>query len=91
MGCFGIKGKTATITMHSLSGGQKSRVVLAMLTEQRPHILVLDEISNHQDVDAVRALIEVKQTKQNKTKQTNKQKRKIFLLFSLLFLYYLLQ
>ena len=45
--------------MYSLSGGQKSRVAFAKVTFSKPHILLLDEPSNHLDLDAVRALIQV--------------------------------
>jgi ATP-binding cassette subfamily F protein 3 len=34
-------------------------VALAKVTFQRPHILLLDEPSNHLDIDAVEALIQV--------------------------------
>jgi hypothetical protein len=40
------------------AGGQKSRVAFAKLTFTKPHILLLDEPSNHLDIDAVDALIE---------------------------------
>lgn len=46
--------------MFTLSGGQKSRVAFAKVTYQRPHILLLDEPSNHLDIDAVEALIQVR-------------------------------
>ena len=42
--------------MALLSGGQKSRVAFACLALTRPHILVLDEPSNHLDIEAMDAL-----------------------------------
>ena len=45
--------------MYTLSGGQKSRVAFAKVTFSKPHILLLDEPSNHLDLDAVNALIQV--------------------------------
>ena len=39
-----------------LSGGQKSRVAFACLSLTNPHILVLDEPSNHLDMEAMDAL-----------------------------------
>ncbi len=42
------------------AGGQKSRVALAKVTFQKPHILLLDEPSNHLDIDAVEALIQAR-------------------------------
>jgi len=56
LGQFGISGELATNPIEVLSGGQKSRVVLAELAWARPHILLLDEPSNHLDIDAVEAL-----------------------------------
>ena len=41
------------------AGGQKSRVAMARVTFSKPHILLLDEPSNHLDMDAVEALVEV--------------------------------
>jgi len=56
LGRFGITGDLGTNKIATLSGGQKSRVVLAELAWARPHILMLDEPSNHLDIDAVEAL-----------------------------------
>lgn len=53
-------------TTHSLlhpppslnPGGQKSRVSFAKVTWSKPHMLLLDEPSNHLDLDAVEALVQ---------------------------------
>mmetsp|Transcript_19452 Transcript_19452/g.58771 ORF Transcript_19452/g.58771 Transcript_19452/m.58771 type:complete len:828 (+) Transcript_19452:417-2900(+) len=58
LGSFGIGGELCMQPMFTLSGGQKSRVALARVTWTKPHILLLDEPSNHLDIDAVQALIE---------------------------------
>ena len=42
--------------MELLSGGQKSRVAFACLSLTNPHVLVLDEPSNHLDIEAMDAL-----------------------------------
>jgi ATP-binding cassette subfamily F protein 3 len=41
LGRFGISGNTAIQPMRTLSGGQKSRVVFAMMALNNPHILIL--------------------------------------------------
>ena len=53
---FGITGTTSLQKMALLSGGQKSRVAFACLSLTNPHILVLDEPSNHLDIEAMDAL-----------------------------------
>ena len=57
LGSFGITGSMALRPMYLLSGGQKSRVALAVVTWRRPHILMMDEPTNHMDIDAVSALV----------------------------------
>jgi ATP-binding cassette, subfamily F, member 3 len=56
LGAFGITGMTGLQKMELLSGGQKSRVAFACLSATQPHILVLDEPSNHLDIEAMDAL-----------------------------------
>lgn len=58
LGAFGITGTTGLQEMELLSGGQKSRVAFACLALTNPHILVLDEPSNHLDIEAMDALAE---------------------------------
>lgn len=56
LGAFGITGTTSLQKLALLSGGQKSRVAFACLSLTNPHILVLDEPSNHLDIEAMDAL-----------------------------------
>jgi ATP-binding cassette, subfamily F, member 3 len=62
LGAFGITGMTGLQKMGLLSGGQKSRVAFACLSLTNPHILVLDEPSNHLDIEAMDALSEALQS-----------------------------
>lgn len=56
LGAFGITGMTGLQKLELLSGGQKSRVAFACISLTNPHILVLDEPSNHLDIEAMDAL-----------------------------------
>eukprot|EP01132_Coremiostelium_polycephalum_P007629 gene7629-9386_t len=58
LGRFGITGNLPLHKITTLSGGQKSRVILAELAWAHPHILLLDEPTNHLDIDAIEALAE---------------------------------
>jgi hypothetical protein len=44
LGNFQITGMTGLQTLATLSGGQKSRVAFSVLSMQRPHVLLLDEV-----------------------------------------------
>lgn len=49
-------GKLASRRVSDLSGGEKARLVLAELLQSRPNFLVLDEPTNHMDVQAKETL-----------------------------------
>ncbi|XP_053992596.1 uncharacterized protein LOC128883835 isoform X2 [Hylaeus volcanicus] len=57
LGKFGVSGLMALEPLYVLSGGQKSRVAIAVMCFTNPHILLLDEPTNHLDLNAVEALI----------------------------------
>jgi len=61
LGKFQIQGNDALKPMVLLSGGQKSRVAFAALAYKKPHVLVIDEGSNHLSMEAVDALVEAVQ------------------------------
>ncbi|ODQ68442.1 positive regulator of the Gcn2p kinase activity, forms a complex with Gcn1p [Nadsonia fulvescens var. elongata DSM 6958] len=56
LGSFGITGSLSLQKMQLLSGGQKSRVAFACLCLSNPHVLILDEPSNHLDTAGLDAL-----------------------------------
>lgn len=58
LGSFGITGTLGLQKMQLLSGGQKSRVAFAALCLNNPHILILDEPSNHLDTTGIDALVD---------------------------------
>jgi ATP-binding cassette subfamily F protein 3 len=56
LGGFDFQGDMATAAVAKFSGGEKARLVLAMLVWQAPNLLLLDEPSNHLDLDMRHAL-----------------------------------
>ena len=54
---FGISGNLSLRPNYLLSGGQKSRVALALIMLDNPQILLMDEPTNHLDLDAINALV----------------------------------
>lgn len=58
LGRFGFSQERAQTRIGNLSGGEKARLLFALMTAHRPHLLLLDEPSNHLDVSARQMLIE---------------------------------
>lgn len=56
LGGFGFHGDRVDEPVKPFSGGEKSRLVLAMLVWQRPNFLLLDEPTNHLDLEMRHAL-----------------------------------
>ncbi|HEY9063627.1 MAG TPA: ATP-binding cassette domain-containing protein [Burkholderiaceae bacterium] len=57
LGSFRFVGDMVTQPVGTLSGGEKARLVLAMLVWQRPNLLLLDEPTNHLDFEMRHSLI----------------------------------
>ena len=56
LGAYLFGGRDAQKKVSSLSGGEKARLVLAELLQSRPNFLVLDEPTNHMDIQAKETL-----------------------------------
>ncbi|WP_378949764.1 ABC-F family ATP-binding cassette domain-containing protein [Mesorhizobium sp. ANAO-SY3R2] len=56
-GCFGFSGDEIEKKCRVLSGGEKARLVMAMMLFDPPNLLVLDEPTNHLDIATKEMLI----------------------------------
>ena len=58
LGRFGFSRDRANLKVGVMSGGEKTRLLLALATRTAPHILLLDEPTNHLDMDARASLVD---------------------------------
>lgn len=56
LGSFGFPGDRVLECIKTFSGGEKSRLALALLVWQQPNLLLLDEPTNHLDLEMRHAL-----------------------------------
>jgi len=56
LGGFGFGGDAVTGKVSPMSGGEKARLALALIVWRKPNLLLLDEPSNHLDVQTRAAL-----------------------------------
>lgn len=56
LGQFNFKNDQVFVPLSQFSGGEKSRLALALLVYQKPNVLLLDEPTNHLDIEMREAL-----------------------------------
>ncbi len=58
LGAFGFGQQKALVSVGDLSGGERARLNLALVTHDAPSLLILDEPTNHLDIETREALVE---------------------------------
>ncbi len=57
LGAFGFSAEKAFVPVAELSGGERARLNLALVTHDSPSLLVLDEPTNHLDIETREVLV----------------------------------
>jgi ATP-binding cassette subfamily F protein 3 len=57
LGRFGFDKIKSDVAVEKLSGGEKARLVMALISSQKPHLLIFDEPTNHLDVEMRESLM----------------------------------
>ncbi len=55
---FGLSFDKQETTVANLSGGERARLLLNLVAMTAPHLLILDEPTNHHDIESRRALLD---------------------------------
>jgi ATP-binding cassette subfamily F protein 3 len=58
LGIFGFGQEKAFVPIADLSGGERARLNLALITHAAPALLILDEPTNHLDIESREVLVE---------------------------------
>jgi ATP-binding cassette subfamily F protein 3 len=58
LGRFGFSQDAAFVSVGDISGGERARLNLALVTHQAPALLILDEPTNHLDLETREALVQ---------------------------------
>jgi len=58
LGRFGFEQQKAETIVGNLSGGEKARLLFALMSADKPNILLLDEPTNHLDIASRQALVQ---------------------------------
>jgi ATP-binding cassette subfamily F protein 3 len=58
LGAFGFSGDKADLPVGELSGGERARLNFALVTCNKPSLLILDEPTNHLDIPSREALVD---------------------------------
>jgi len=54
---MGFAYEKVSTNVEKLSGGEKVRLLLGLMSIEKPHVLILDEPTSHLDIDSREALI----------------------------------
>ncbi len=56
LGCLRLRGENAGRAIQAMSAGERAKVALARLLASGPNLLLLDEVTNHLDIEAREAV-----------------------------------